>query len=201
MPECDKRPALAPDSTSSGLVRRMKDGDSEAWERLLEVYSPLVYSWCRGAGLPPADARDVLQDIFARVAEKIADFRHDQPGDTFRGWLRVMARSKIADHFRGPGAGPKAMGGTNAKQALENLAVAPSSGSAASTPWSGAIRRALTLIEAEFEERTWRAFWLATVDGRSPTDVGAELGMNPGAVRQAKYKVLRRLRLELGDPE
>ncbi len=201
MPERDERPALAPESTSSGLIRQMKEGNPTAWERLLEVYSPLVYSWCRRAGLAPADARDVLQDIFTRVAEKIGDFRHDQPGDTFRGWLRVMARSKIADHFRAQGAGPRAVGGTDAKQLLDSIAAAPSAGSVASGQWSGAIQRALALIEAEFEDRTWRAFWLAAVDGRSPAEVGVELGMSPGAVRQAKYKVLRRLRLELGDPE
>lgn len=199
MPERDERPALVPESTSSSLIRRMKEGDPAAWERLLQIYSPLVYSWCRKANLPPADARDVLQDIFARVAEKIADFRHDRPGDTFRGWLRVLARSKIADHFRGPGAGPKAIGGTDAKQRLEGIADEPSASSVASSRWGGAIRRALGLIQAEFEERTWRAFWLTAVEERPPAEVAEELDMTPGAVRQAKYKVLRRLRLELGD--
>jgi RNA polymerase sigma-70 factor (ECF subfamily) len=51
----------------------------------------------------------------------------------------------------------------------------------------------------EFEERTWQAFWRTAVDGRSAADVGAELGMTPGAVRVAKSRVLHRLREELGD--
>jgi RNA polymerase sigma-70 factor (ECF subfamily) len=37
------------------------------------------------------------------------------------------------------------------------------------------------------------------VEGKSPKDVGAELGMSPGAVRVAKSRVLHRLREELGD--
>jgi hypothetical protein len=32
-----------------------------------------------------------------------------------------------------------------------------------------------------------------------PKDVAADLGMSPGAVRVAKYRVLHRLREELGD--
>lgn len=177
----------------------MKQGDAAAWERLVDVYSPLVYSWCRRAGLAPADARDVLQDVFGRVVEKVGEFRHDRPGDTFRGWLRVLARSKIVDFLRGQGAEPRARGGTDAKQRLAAVAADPPPGSEGSAPWGGAVRGALALIQAEFEDKTWQAFWLTTVDERSPADVAEELNMTPGAVRQAKYKVLRRLRLELGD--
>jgi RNA polymerase sigma-70 factor (ECF subfamily) len=60
-----------------------------------------------------------------------------------------------------------------------------------------AERRAIELIRAEFEDRTWRAFWLTAVEGRMAAEVGVELGMAKGAVRQAKYRVLRRLREEL----
>ena len=61
------------------------------------------------------------------------------------------------------------------------------------------FRRALALIQADFSERTWQAFWRVVVDGRSPADVGDELAMRPGAVRVAKSRVLHRLRQELGD--
>jgi RNA polymerase sigma-70 factor (ECF subfamily) len=59
--------------------------------------------------------------------------------------------------------------------------------------------RALDRIRAEFEERTWSAFWRMAVEGRTAKDVGADLAMSPGAVRVAKSRVLRRLRQELGD--
>lgn len=61
------------------------------------------------------------------------------------------------------------------------------------------VRRAAALVRSEFEDHTWQAFWRTTVDGQSSVAVAAELGMSAGAVRQAKYKVLRRLRHELGD--
>jgi RNA polymerase sigma-70 factor (ECF subfamily) len=64
---------------------------------------------------------------------------------------------------------------------------------------SALLHRALELIRAEFEERTWQAFWQTAVEGRSPGDVGADLAMSPGAVRVAKSRVLKRLREELGD--
>ena len=63
----------------------------------------------------------------------------------------------------------------------------------------GILGQALEAIRAEFQERTWRAFWGMVVEGRSAADVGADLEMRPGTVRVAKSRVLLRLRRELGD--
>ena len=59
------------------------------------------------------------------------------------------------------------------------------------------VRGTLDLIRNDFDERTWKAFWLMTVDNRASADVGEELGMKKDAVRQAKRRVLQRLREEL----
>jgi RNA polymerase sigma-70 factor (ECF subfamily) len=59
--------------------------------------------------------------------------------------------------------------------------------------------RALEQVRGHFDERTWQAFWLTAIDGRSPTDLAGELGMTAGNIRQAKSRVLRRIRQELGD--
>ena len=60
-------------------------------------------------------------------------------------------------------------------------------------------RRALKLVQEEFEERTWKAFWGVAVDQRAPADLADELRMSVNAVYIAKSRVLRRLRQELGD--
>jgi RNA polymerase sigma-70 factor (ECF subfamily) len=61
------------------------------------------------------------------------------------------------------------------------------------------IQRALQLIQVEFEPRTLQAFWQATVEGRQTADIAADLEMTIKAVRQAKYRVMRRLRQELDE--
>jgi RNA polymerase sigma-70 factor (ECF subfamily) len=55
------------------------------------------------------------------------------------------------------------------------------------------------LVRGEFEERTWQAFWLTTIDGRAPAALADELGMTSAAIRQAKSRVLRRLKQEMGE--
>ena len=42
------------------------------------------------------------------------------------------------------------------------------------------------MIRAEFEDRTWEAFWRVSVDGQSPADVAADLEMSVAAVYKAK---------------
>jgi len=168
---------------------------------LLDLYGPLVYSWCRRAEIPAQDAADILQQVFGAMATGIQTFRHDQPGQTFRGWLRAIAKHKILDHWRDNRGRPSAVGGTDWAQRLGQIVEPESDTSVALNSWSGLVRRALAIIQPEFEDRTWRAFWGTTVDERSAKEVADELAMTSGAVRQAKYKVLRRLREELGDVE
>ena len=57
----------------------------------------------------------------------------------------------------------------------------------------------MALVREEFEERTWEAFWRVTVEGQTSTAVADALSMTPAAVRQAKSRVLRRLREEFGE--
>ena len=62
---------------------------------------------------------------------------------------------------------------------------------------TGVVYRALQSIRAEFEKRTWQAFWQTTVEGRLPADVAADLGITRSTVYSAKSRVLQRLRDEL----
>src|SRR5205823_4805980 len=105
--------------TSPSLLQRAQANQPGAWERLVELYAPLVYHWCRRSQLSPEDTADVFQEVFRAVAGHIAEFRRDRPGDSFRGWLRTIARNKIRDHFRRQQDQPRAVGGTDAQQRMQ----------------------------------------------------------------------------------
>lgn len=190
--------SLTSGSTSSGLIRRAKERDPEAWERLVDLYGPLVFYWCRRNGLAPPDAADVVQDVFAAVCGALERFEHGREGSTFRGWLRVIAQNKIRDHYRRQAGQIAAAGGTDAAARLAEIPASPSEASE-QRALSGLYRRALEPIRSEFEQRTWQAFWRAVVEGQDTTEIAADLGISANAVRQYKSRVLRRLREELGE--
>ena len=58
------------------------------------------------------------------------------------------------------------------------------------------LRRALKLLQSEVEPRTFQAFWRVVVEGNSPADVAADLGLTTNAVYLLKARLLRRLREE-----
>lgn len=188
-------------STSSSLIELAKAHDQQAWRQLVRLYGPLVDFWIRRPGLQAADAEDVFQEVFQAVARGIAAFRKDRPGDTFRGWLRTVTRSKVGDFFRRRAGDPQAAGGSDALQWWQEWAEADSGSSSGEE--SAAVQevwlRGLALIRAEFEDRTWEMFWRVTVDEQPAGEVAAGFGVSAAAVRLAKSRVLRRLREQLGD--
>ena len=113
-------------STSTSLLERVKAQDPKAWKRLVALYGPLVYDWCRQSGLHGEDAADIGQEVFGSVAAKVAEFRRDRPGDSFRGWLWTITRNKIRDPFRQQQGRAQAQGGTDAQQRLAQIADQPS---------------------------------------------------------------------------
>ena len=207
MPDSDveHRPGPGEDvggGTSMTLLDRVRANDQQAWRRLVHLYAPLVGYWCRRRGVREADVDDLTQDVFRKAFTALDTFRRDRPGDTFRGWLRVIARTQALDHHRLRGRQPaEAPGGTSAGISLRE--VPDMAGLDEEDDDNSEIaalhRRALDLVQGEFQEKTWRAFWRAAVEGAEARDVAKELGMTVVSVRQAKSRVLRRLREELGD--
>ncbi len=191
-----------PDSISSSLLGHVRAQQPEAWRQLVQLFGPVVYGWCRQSGVGAADAADVAQETFRAVAGHIADFRRDRPGDSFRGWLWTIARNKIRDHFRRLQDLPAAEGGTEAQHKLAqgpDRSPEPSSFQRSADGSRSFANPALERVRAEFEPRTWLAFWRTTVDQQPAAAVAEELGMTPAAVYQAKSRVMRRIRRELGD--
>ena len=195
------RGASEPPSTiTSSLLRRVIANDQAAWARMVGLYYPMVYGWCRRSGLQPSDAADVSQEVFRGVFRSIGTFRREQPGDTFRGWMRRITQRRLIDHHQRQRTQPEAMGQSDSQTTANDVADPLDEASSKLRSEPSLTRGILDLVRAEFEQRTWDAFCKTTVEGRPATDVGLELGMSTNAVYLAKSRVLRRLREELVDP-
>ncbi len=197
----DRRDTPAARGTSRTLLERVRANEPGAWDRLVRLYTPLVSYWCGLRGVHGADADDVTQEVFQAAFTGFENFRRDRPGDTFRGWLRGIARNLLALHFRRAGRHPAAPGGSEAFAKLHEIAD-PSADLLDEDPPAevqGLFRRAMDLVRGEFEDRTWQMFWRTVVDDRPPADVAGEFGVSPAAVHKAKSRVLHRLKQEVGD--
>ncbi|MDB5340421.1 MAG: sigma-70 family polymerase sigma factor [Planctomycetaceae bacterium] len=195
----------ASNATSLSLIDQARHRDPDAWRRLCQIYAPLVYSWVRKSGVPENDAADVVQETFRIVSVHLERFRHDRPDDTFRGWLITITRTEVLGYFRRRGKQlAVGEGGSSAMLRMQNApegnAVdADSQGWQDESTEAEIMRRAAELVRQDFEPHTWQAFWRSVVEGHDVADIAADLHMTPNAIRQAKFRILTRLRETLGE--
>src|SRR5262249_32174599 len=93
------RQVLDPDHTSE-LVASAAGGDREAWDRLVDEFSGLVWSVIRGCGLYGADASDVSQTVWLRFVEHIDRLRQAERAGA---WLATTARHECFRMLRRQG--------------------------------------------------------------------------------------------------
>ena len=182
-------------STSVTLLGRVRRSDDQAaWQRFVALYTPLLFRWSQRAGLAEADAADLVQDVLLTLLKELPKFQYDA-GRSFRSWLKTVTTNKCRERQRRkrPAAG---QGGEN-----DPLQAVP-----AADQWEEfwnaeyqqqLVRRALEIMQTEFEPKTWRTCWEHTVNDKTAAAIGQELGLSEGAVYVAKSRVLRRLRQEL----
>jgi RNA polymerase sigma factor (sigma-70 family) len=70
------------------LVARAGNGEKQAWDALVERYSPLIWSICRRHRLGDADARAVGQSIWPQL---VAQLDKVQDPGALAGWLAAAA--------------------------------------------------------------------------------------------------------------
>jgi len=85
-------------ATDAQLVSRCRNGDEAAWNELVERFSRYVYAICTKAfRLPPQDAEDVFQEVFARVYLHLDRLRSDE---AIRPWIAQLTRRLCIDRLR-----------------------------------------------------------------------------------------------------
>jgi RNA polymerase sigma-70 factor (ECF subfamily) len=181
--------------TSLSLLVQLRDvGAPYAWNRLVELYTPLLFYWARRLGLSPQDAEDLVQEVFATLVEKLPAFTYDSQ-KSFRGWLRRILINKWHDRQRRRKL-PLETGSESDLSEVRDDGDSPF--------WEAEhrryiARRAMELMRSEFEPTTWKACWAFVVEGKTGLEVASELGISEAAVYIAKCRVLRRLRQEMAD--
>jgi RNA polymerase sigma-70 factor (ECF subfamily) len=181
---------MTTNATSTSLLLRLRQpAPGDAWQRFVLLYTPLLQFWAqKRLGLQDAD--DLLQEVFAVLVQRLPKFEYDKD-KSFRAWLYTVLRRKWLEYRRHPAA-PLAD-----PVELERVV------DEASAFWEAdyrlhLVRRALELMQADFQPATWKACWEVVACDRPALEVANELGLTVGAVHAARFRVLTRLRQELG---
>jgi len=184
--------------TRFSLIEKIKDPrDAEAWSEFAEIYYPLVFGICRRKGLQHADATDIAQEVLSRVANAVGNYKHDQPGATFRGWLYRITRNLTVDFFRRQGKDLLAQAPVH-----EDLQQIQEPSLEESQEFHFAFRKHLftvvaKVVQHQVHPQTWTAFWKTEIEHLDVTQASVELSMTRGAIYVARSRVIAKLRKEI----
>ncbi len=185
--------------TRASLLIQIRDGANHgAWREFVDLYGPVVYGFARKRGLQDADAADLMQDVMRSISSAIGRLDYDRNQGTFRGWLFTITRNKVFSFLSARRIRPQGSGDSTTNRMLNSH---PDTNEGSDT-WEVEYQRRLAAIamervKGEFQENTWRAFWLTAVEGTAVADVAKEVGMSAGAIYVAKSRVLARLKEEV----
>ncbi|MCD9022579.1 RNA polymerase sigma factor [Cohnella silvisoli] len=89
---------MGDNSEMADLVWRVRQGDPDAYEILVNRYRLAALSWARAIVRDAYLAEDVVQEAFIRMKEKIHDLQDDRK---FAAWFRLMVRRLSINSIRG----------------------------------------------------------------------------------------------------
>lgn len=184
-------------STKYTLLRGIRDlRNEDAWTTFVDLYTPLVYRFCRRRGLQDADARNVVQEVFIRVSRGICRFDPAAEKGRFRSWLGTIIYREIQrerDKARQPGRGA---GGNQADVAIQQIE-AQFVAEWEATFDAEVYQYALDRVRSQADADSWGAFEAVWMNNQKPRQVADRLNKSVDWVYKAKYKVLSRLRNEI----
>ena len=185
----------ASQATRASLLLQLRDArNAAAWEQFVEIYSPVVFGFCRNKGLEDAVAADVSQEVLRAVARAMETFEYDRERGRFRNWLLTVTRSKLSNFFGSRQRRDEPHGNTSI-QGLMDGELTPTEQSSWDIEYHGRLFEwAVEKVRPTMQEATWQAFWRTTISEEDPAKVAEELKLTVGSVYVAKSRVLARLR-------
>ena len=172
-------------SADQALVARCRQGELGAFEELYKAHAGKLYSLVLRMVGNPADADDLLQDIFLSAHRKLESFRGDSALGT---WLYRLATNQCLDFLRSRAT--KAGQVTDALDDEPHLLDGGSRAIAEQTVAKMDLERAV----AQLPPGCRAAFLLHDVQGLEHGEVADALGIAEGTSKSQVHKARLRLR-------
>ena len=165
----------------SELVSRARSGDDAAFEQLYREHAGRVYALCLRLSGDAVRARELTQDVFVRVWERLDSYRGES---AFSSWLHRLAVNVALMAHRGDARRLRRVEPTNS---VDDAAAQSDAGS------PGAdidLERAI----AKLPEGARTVFVLHDVEGYRHDEIAAMTGTAPGTCRAQLFRARRLLR-------
>jgi RNA polymerase sigma-70 factor (ECF subfamily) len=208
-------------ATRRSLLTRLRDaGDQTGWQEFFETYWKLLYRVARKSGLTESEAQDAVQETVITVARQMPEFRYEPARCSFKGWLLLLTRQRIAHQFRKrnqPGGEANRVHAGAAQHTLEDGGGASASrdtgpatvdqlpdvsGIGLQAIWDEEwlqylFSAALEQVKRQVSDRQFQIFDLHALQHWPVREVARTLRVSAAQVYLAKHRIARLLKAEL----
>ena len=191
--------------TRKSLLTRLKNwDDQQGWREFFDTYWKLIYSVALKAGFSDAEAQDVVQDTIITVARKMRNFHYDPKIGSFKAWLLLNTRSRIAERFRKkklPIAERSfSQDATSRTATVERIA--DPAGQDLDAVWDSEwkkslMEQALEAVKKQVAPKQFQIFDLYVLQETPLETITRALGVSAGQVYLAKHRISQVLKEEL----
>lgn len=181
-------------STRLSLLVRVRDAaDTAAWSAFERRYADLIFRYAVARGMQFADAEDVRQIVFLRLAKYLRAFDYAPQRGRFRSYLGAVVRNVVSDRRHRPRASPTGVDEDEAALAALAAPDAPELDEAWEREWvDHHCRIALQTIRATFDAKSVAVFE-ALLAGAPAERIAAERDLSIDAVAKIRQRVRTRM--------
>ncbi len=178
------------DTTRPSLLLRIRDrGDAAAWRLFDALYRPMLERFARARGLSAGEAEDVAQHCLAQIADHIGEFTYNPAQGRFKGWLRTLVNNRIRNLIRDR---HEHQGESRDFQAPQTREATPEA--EFERIWlEEHLWHCLRELQAEVEDRTYRAYVAYVIEQQPIEVVCAALDLTPQNVYTIKWRLTERV--------
>lgn len=184
---------------STALMVRVRDGDAEAFARLVSLWQDrLVTLFLHQTG-DHATAEDLAQEVFLRVYRARGSY---QPTAKFTTWIHTIAGNVASDlrqraYRRREHGLPPSVSASTSGIGLDQLAIAASGLMPARVADRSELRAVVQRALAALNDRQRMAVLLAKFEHCSYEEIAASMGLSVPAVKSLLFRARDQLRTAL----
>ncbi len=184
--------------TPTDLILRAREGDQEAFEKLLEQYTPLIDAmtaqFCKA--LSEQDGEDLRQEALVAFYHALKGYRVEQEEVQFGLYAKDCIKNRLISHLRKLKKHENVIlvDAENASAISEEIAD-PAKRLIDEEAYLSLYRRIRKAL-SEYENQVW---WLY-LSGRTAKDIAATLRSDEKSVQNALYRIRRKLRSVIPSP-
>jgi len=170
------------------LIRKLKKGDIEAFNRIFYAYSSKLYHFAYGYLKSKEDAEEMVQEIFSKIWDKRVEIKEEYE---FRSYLFSIAFNYVKKHFRS-----KALINKYIEAEIPNII--DSQQTQEEVNYSS-LKLMVDQLVDRMPERRKAVFLKSRFEGKNAKEIAKEMNISSSTVENHLNQALRYLRQHLKD--